>query len=260
MNINKYVVGTIGFVLGAAVGGFVTYKVTYQKLAAQFEDELDAVKDHYDAIARRDKTGPYEKLEDMARRYREEQINTYHNALRDMGYTSEAEADADPDFDKEKWLAETFGDAVNPEWINENPEQAAKDEQNKATWVIPEEGGDDMGDRDGEVYIISFEENDNSEEHAHCDKITVTYYEGDDTLADDRDEPIPDTSYLIGDDALNNFGKLSRQANVVYVHNERIGSDIEVLLDKDTYTHAVLGVEPEPKKPKTRVRKMKVDE
>lgn len=102
-------------------------------------------------------------------------------------------------------------------------------------------------------YIISSEEffTDNPEH----EKITITYYEGDDTLTDDQDEVIPDEESLVGPEALTSFGKESGDTNIVYIRNERLATDFEVVSDSRTYTAVVLGMS-EPKQGPLRMREV----
>lgn len=103
-------------------------------------------------------------------------------------------------------------------------------------------------------YVISSEEY--SHDEPEFDKITISYYEEDDTLCDDRERPIDDIEGLIGD-ALSHFGEKSNDRNIVYVRNHRISSDFEVLRETGEYAVRVLGLE---KEPKPRLKKMRDDD
>lgn len=110
----------------------------------------------------------------------------------------------------------------------------------------------------GMPYPISYEEF--TEEEQGYDKDTITYYYGDDTLADTRDEMVDDVDRLVGADFKDYFGWRSYDDDVVYIRNKRLSLDFEVLYDPGTYQEEVLGqVEiRDPKAPK--IRKMKVEE
>lgn len=69
---------------------------------------------------------------------------------------------------------------------------------------------------------------------------TVTYYEGDDIMADQLDTPIYNFSTIMGD---LEFGHGSRDANVVYIRNETMQMEWEVLRHKGMFAHEVLGLE-----------------
>jgi hypothetical protein len=91
----------------------------------------------------------------------------------------------------------------------------------------------------GEPYVISVEEF--SEGKENYDKSTIYYYEADETLADENEETITDVIATVGRDSLNAFGVNSGDDDIVYVRNEKIGIDYEVIRIKGSYQEIVLG-------------------
>jgi len=73
------------------------------------------------------------------------------------------------------------------------------------------------------------------------DQITITYYAGDDVLADDKDQGINDTDSTVGDDNLLRFGHGSGDNHIVYIRNEKLEVEFEVLCSKGKFTEEVLG-------------------
>jgi len=69
---------------------------------------------------------------------------------------------------------------------------------------------------------------------------TLTYYKGDDILCDEHDVPIYNADSIAGP---LEFGRGSGDANVVYVRNERLEAEYEILLDTGHYAVEVLGTE-----------------
>lgn len=101
------------------------------------------------------------------------------------------------------------------------------------------------------------------EDEEHYDKISLTYYEADDVLADDRDETIDDVEGTIGPDALESFGHLSGDKSVCYVRNREREADFEIVLNSGAYAVDVHGMDPEDigiKPSKNRIKKMRDDE
>lgn len=90
-----------------------------------------------------------------------------------------------------------------------------------------------------EPYVISHDEF--MENEMDSSQITLTFYEGDDVLTDEKEQPIPDVEETIGEDNLQRFGHGSRDPNVVYIRNPRLDVDFEVTLSKGNYTEEVLG-------------------
>lgn len=72
---------------------------------------------------------------------------------------------------------------------------------------------------------------------------TVTYYEGDGVLADERDDVIDGIDLTIGDDNIIRFGDHSEDDNIVYVRNDRLGIDFEVTRSQGKYSVEVAGFE-----------------
>lgn len=74
------------------------------------------------------------------------------------------------------------------------------------------------------------------------EKYTLTYFEGDDTLVDERSQIVPDIERMVGIESLTMFGKYSGDNNIVYVRNERNNVDMEIIRDHGEYVQKVLGV------------------
>jgi hypothetical protein len=109
-----------------------------------------------------------------------------------------------------------------------------------------------------EPYVISLAEFSNDEED--FDKITLRYFEEDDTLTEElrKDTPLPIES--VGAANLLRFGVGSEDEEIVYVRNEKLKIDFEIVRDEGSYTETALGL-PEwnsrDVKDKPRVKKMR---
>jgi len=71
-----------------------------------------------------------------------------------------------------------------------------------------------------------------------CTQTTITYYAGDNILCDERDTPIYNPEKIVGHLI---FGHGSNDPNVVYVRNEKLQAEYEVLLDHGHYQVEILG-------------------
>jgi len=161
-----------------------------------------------------------------------EDVKHYYSLLRKEG-----------DFSSPEAAKETLSQVVR-QYQFDQPEDPANDEI--------EEPQEEKIDTEN-PYIVSLEEF--MEERQDLDKITLTYYEGDDVLTDDRDVAILDYEKNIGNDALSKFGHLSKDPNVVYVRNEKLEIDYEILKDHRSFSEAVLGIREEKE-----VRRMREDD
>lgn len=71
---------------------------------------------------------------------------------------------------------------------------------------------------------------------------TITYYEGDDVLCDEKDVPIYTRERITGPLL---FGHGSQDPNIVYIRNDKIEMEWEVLRDEGHFVAEVLGAEME---------------
>lgn len=95
-------------------------------------------------------------------------------------------------------------------------------------------------DRNPEVpYVVT--EAEYRIDHPEFEKLTITYYSGDDTLADERDQFIPDPEGTVGIENLQYFGLASGDERVLHIRNERVEADFEVILNEGSYAREVLG-------------------
>ena len=87
-------------------------------------------------------------------------------------------------------------------------------------------------------FIISHEEFEDGD--LEYSQNTLTYYQGDGVLTDEDDKPILDMTVVIESNL--QFGNASGDKNVVYIRNDKLEVDFEVVQDLGYYTEEVLGV------------------
>lgn len=107
-------------------------------------------------------------------------------------------------------------------------------------------------------YIIHRDEFGEKTDHS---KVTLTYYEDDDILCDEDDKPIENKERLVGEGNLDRFGHGSNNPNTVYIRNELLSLDAEVIKNPSSYTEEVHGLKhsdrPRKNKPNARPRRNK---
>lgn len=104
--------------------------------------------------------------------------------------------------------------------------------------------GDDFWDHEAELstrnpekpYIIHCDEYIQSDMGFHQE--TVTYYAKDDILADQNDTPVYNFRVVLGE---LKFGHGSNDRNAVYIRNEKMKTEWEVLYHPGSYSYEVLG-------------------
>lgn len=109
-------------------------------------------------------------------------------------------------------------------------------------------------DPDG-PHIISIDEY--SEGYHNNSNVTLTYYELDDVVAEPDDSILDNVDKTIGEDTLLKFGEGSEDKDIVYVRNNRISTDFEIIRVHKSYSETVIGT---TEKKQTKKVKKKDDE
>jgi hypothetical protein len=201
-----------------AVGFFVGYKVAERRLSDQFDERLEketkGMREFYTA-AKKPYATPQEAVADLIIEKGNEALaadkTAYHKIVQTEGYTSS-------DGDK----AETVVD------FGEQPVVVAN--------IFSK------NERDPEIpYVISQEEFMQNERD--WEQITLTYYDKDNVLTDNREDVIEDPERVLGPEAIKNFGLQSSDPNVVHICNEKLGLMFEVVRHQGSYAQEVLGLD-----------------
>lgn len=74
-------------------------------------------------------------------------------------------------------------------------------------------------------------------------KQTISFYEDDKIFSDEREESIPNAETMVG--TVLEFGFDSRDPNVVYIRNERMKMDFEIIRVNGSYASIVMGMSEE---------------
>lgn len=102
-----------------------------------------------------------------------------------------------------------------------------------------------------EPYIIEVDEFFNGK--VNYDKVTLTYYDRDGSLVDESEELVHNVVDTIGEEALFEFGNKSDDPNVVYIRNEKLAIDYEIIRVFNSYAEDVLGIEMGDKSKRDRI-------
>lgn len=221
----------ISLAAGSCAGFFVArtrMEKLYSKRAAE---EIEEAKKFYSAMYKRP---PYETPGSAAEimipvKDAAEAIKNYQGvADSEDPLVAEVEASAAQSFAVEKSI---FQDAVSQ--------------------VDPEDWALEIANRsETSPYVISGEEFLQGEKDYQ--QTTLTYYDGDDVLADERDQPVEKVNQTVGEKNLLRFGQMSNDRNVVYVRNDVMDLDFEILRSEGKYSEEVLGFVREKPLPRRR--------
>lgn len=92
-------------------------------------------------------------------------------------------------------------------------------------------------------YVITEEEFMQDEEN--YSKISIKYYDKDSSLVDERDQYIPNTDSIVGEENMRQFGVGTDSPDIVYIRNDRLETDFEVERIHANYSIDILGFEPD---------------
>lgn len=193
------------FVLGVAVGSVVTWRYVEKKYKQIAQDEIDSVKEVFSKREAEFTENTEARIKaDNAKE--KPSIIEYAARLHEQGYTSYSDM-------IDKKIVEKIFD-FSPEEVKEEPMTV-----DKPYIIAPEEFGD----------LDDYE------------TISLTYY-ADQILADDNDVIVDDVEDVVGFDSLelltlNGFGEYEDDA--VFVRNDRLKCDYEILRDQRTYSSVI---------------------
>jgi hypothetical protein len=200
------------FAAGAAIGSAVTWKIVKTQYERIVQEELESIKE---AFAGNDPAISQEQTDDES----DGEDDTAHQINWDE--LEDLDDDDDEQYAPTEYELNTYTNIAN----NYTGEKGGA--ENMADNVVH------VHDVAKEPYIISpydFGELDGYKQ------IELTYYEGDDTLEDDEYNIINDRDELIGPKALLTFGEYEDDS--VFVRNERLRTDFQILKDYRSYTDA----------------------
>jgi hypothetical protein len=199
------------FTAGAAIGALVTYMSLKTKYEVIIQEEIASIREYSDRQrAKQDVRVPHgysqkDSLDNLVKRYN--------------GDVEASNAMADPE---------------DLEWIKANPNVLRRDEDKD--YFEYEKVSRNANDGNRAIYVITTEQF--NEERLEFDKSTISFYEDDETLADENEEIISDVVSVVGD-ALERFGEDSGDPEIVYVRNERMSIDYEVVRFSKSYKETV---------------------
>lgn len=106
-------------------------------------------------------------------------------------------------------------------------------------------------------YVI--EETDFLDNMKHYNKISLYYYAQDDVLSDVDEIPITNVDAVVGDETINTLSSANTY-NVIYVRNNRLETDYEIIALNQSYQEQILGLLPGEQRPRKNERKNLNDE
>lgn len=224
-------VGALGLGVGVIGGYFLAKKI----LTAQFEDqmtvEIAEAKEFYAGLYKTSADGkpltPQDVLTERQGAEALEALRAYSGAVDEETEEPVLEGEPHDDIVDEEIAERLQMEAASRVNVFADDTFDLEEEKKYRTAEAP--------------YIITHDEYYDSDRE--FENQALTYYAGDDTLCDEHDRPLEDTDKIVGDDHLVRFGSGSKDKNIVYVRNERLEIDYEIVRVDGTYLEMVLGEE-----------------
>lgn len=246
-------VAVVSAAVGAGVATLISkrhFKLKYEKLASQ---EIAEARLFYKQM---NKTDEYSDPSSLAEKYDDENPDV---------------AELNPEIERETEMVKTAVKVLEDQkyiaydkptqTTEERVEVQASIQKNVFEAHPPVDEQEDDFDLDDELekkaagrpYIIEAEQFfENEEEHTQT---ALTWFEGDEVLVDERDQPIRNVEGVIGGVANLRFGAGSKDANMVYIRNDRFSADYEVSRSTGKYAEEVLGfIQHEDRRPPRKFR------
>lgn len=194
-------INVLMFAAGAAIGSAVTWKIVKDRYERIVQEELASIQEAFSSSESKDDQEQSESTEDDEEGQKECSGQINWDELEDL--------------DEEEY----------------EPTEADKKEHAALTNRYINEKGGAVGMPE-KPYVISPYDFGEIDEYS---QIELTYY-ADGTLEDDEGNIVTDGDELIGEDSLNTFGEYEDDA--VFVRNERLMTDFQILKDYRTYEEA----------------------
>lgn len=229
--------------VGVAFGGALTYLVVSKRLSAKYQKEADAqiedVKNRYSVIH---KNGT--NLEELAAVHPESDRERAEDIITEQEYISydqvETTAEA-PESPVEEAISVTQAiiEATSGEITHHNVFES----DDPTTYFNFREEQARRKAKPDLPHVITKDEFDNND--TDYDQATLTYYDGDDVLADQQDSPVDNIEAVMGYENLLRFGHGSGDPRIVYIRNPKLELDFEVVHSDGKFAKEVLGFDDE---------------
>lgn len=240
---------TIGYAMGAATGAVIAWKLAYARAETKFsavaDEEIAEMRKHYNA-----KT--------QAAEAQAQKLSPVKDIVTERGYVPD-EDDEEEDVKPPMAVAppSEVVEAVNetsPEELLRRPpvpvdptpsaevRNVFRHAEEEANVVESWNYKDELRRRSPDTpYVIHYDERYEIEGYS---EMTLTYYERDDVLCNERDEVIgkgEERENVIGEANLNRFGHGSNDPSIVYIRNDKLELVLEVIRSPNSYAEEVHG-------------------
>jgi hypothetical protein len=199
---NNKITSFMIFIFGAAVGSVVTWQYTKKKYEQIAQEEIDSVKE------------TFSKLKEVKSKDNESEENNNVRTIVERAKDKPNIVEYAAKLRKQGYTNYSNTDSLSED-LNVSEEEVDENMINDKPYVI---SPDEFGEFDD------------------YDTISLIYY-ADQILADEDDELVEDIEEIVGFESLNTFGQYEDDS--VFVRNDRLKCDYEILLDHRKYSDVI---------------------
>lgn len=206
-------------VAGAVVGSAATYFIMRNKFAEQAQNDINEMKEYYANQNKKMDEDGEENVDIPENRNNSAEVKEAKKISGYMNYTSYSD------------LMKGESPTAFESSLNQKPNDNEEDEEEEpdfADFDHPTEGPADM------PYPITSADYSNG--NANFDKLAWIFYAGDSTFVDEDGDIIDDPRGIIGVDDQQIMG-LPIEDGSVFLRNEKLGADYEVVIDQGPYPY-----------------------
>ena len=228
----KVAYATLGAAAGVAIGGLAAFRVAYVRAETKYsqiaDEEIAEMRRHYQekALAREAEISKVDLEEIVTERGYAVTDEAPPMAVAPPEKVVEAAKEDEPTKEKPKVVEQVI--------VNNVFEQHRVEDE----WDYHEERRRRSPDY---PYVIHYDERNEFEGYSD---VTLTYYEADDVLCNERDEIIgpENRDEMVGEKNLEKFGHGSHDPLIVYIRNDPMELEIEVVKSPNSYAEEVHGL------------------
>lgn len=233
--IKNIVFAGAGLGAGFGLGIFITTKRIKAKYEAEMAEEIASVKETY---KRRYKSEGYSTPEEAA-----ETLQQQNDIISTMGYGETAVTNIFNNFEASKQQEESIREALT---LDEDDEDEEQDETDYSESIFDHPDvvvHDELRDPD-KPYLITLDEFMDDSHWKDYTKLTLTYFEGDQTMIDEKEGFVDDIDKIIGEENLAKFGYGNTDKDMLYIRNEKLEVDFEIARDSRGAKEVMFGDDP----------------
>jgi hypothetical protein len=232
----------LAFLVGAASGAFATYRFLDKKYEARADEEIESIREFAN-----------KRIREIEARAQDEQNDEPATVVKRRTKADNNYTHTYTDYNSIYKTKEPLSSVAERLHHNEEPVEVQHPSDDGP---VEDDYEPKPVDGDGNILPYTITSQAYSESVLNFDKLNLTYYDEDDTLADENEEIVTDVEGTIGFDSLSCFGENDDDKDTIYVRNERMGADFEVNQIHQSYSEVVLGIQKGEEKIKV-IRKVK---